>query len=498
MLALVTATEGRIRRAWFAMLVHLREENSEADIAARLHHHEPVSGVLDAARLLAAGFLAAYTNAAQTTARWIDAEVRQVRKMLPVFDPSDPPAAQWASQNRLDLVREIDDETRAVIRDILTDGARSGANPLAMAKEIRESIGLTDYQRGIVENYRRELMNQDYVSALQRELSHGASDKTIAAALKANRAMTPEQIDKAVERYRQNWVDMRARSIARTEGLRVAHQGSEEMYRQAVERGDLDADRLSRTWVHGPPHSRGKGGKGKSKSGDRWFHVSMNGQTVGYGEKFVSGMGGELRYPCDPDASAEETVNCRCVVTTRILPGASGSASGRPSIQAQDEEATTAAEDTAAEDLAAEDEQAALEQEFADEEAPSGDTDAPDGFDAGDRPVFDGIPTSADLAADPDGINLYRIPISDLEPDLIALPGGGQDEVRVQSIRDAWSNGRELPPVKLSMTQDGKFSVTDGRHRLLVAAEQGRDILADIGPAAIGTEIGTVPLFPAQ
>ena len=385
--ALVTATSGRINRAWLAMIAHLREENSEAQIVSRIlaGRADVLSGTDLAGKALAVAFTAAYVNAGQTAARWLDSEIhkRAIAKKIPVFDPTDPPAAHWAAQNRLDLIREIDDETRMMVRDVLMEGARLGTNPLEMAREIRESIGLTTYQQGIVDNYRRELMRGDYTAALHRELTSGHSDRAVAAALRANRPMTQAQIDTAVERYRQGWIDYRARTIARTEGLRVAHQGSDEMIRQAVERGDIDAEQVQRTWIHqfgGARATRGRSRSSGGKGGPRPFHVVMNNQVRGFGEKFVSGLGAELRFPCDPQASAEETANCHCVVTTRILPStAQPSQSGTPGGgqtggAAEDVGDEMLMDEAAAEDEAAafdEEQQAAetadLEQEFADE-----------------------------------------------------------------------------------------------------------------------------------
>lgn len=382
MQALVTATENRLRRSWFEMLAHLLEDNSEDAIAERIRTGaEPLVGVERAAGRLAIGWHGAYIGAGQATARWLDRQMRAlekraVAKKLPVFDATDPPAAHWAAENRLNLIREITDETRQLVKDILMEGARTGANPLAMAREIRQSIGLTAYQNGIVDNYRRELSSGRYGDALARELSHGQSDRVVRAAQAANRQMTPAQIETAVARYKDNWIDKRARDIARTEGLRVAHQGSDELYRQAIERGDLAPEQLERTWHHAG-HGATFAGRGKSKgrggkSGPRPFHVSMDGQVRAFGEPFVSGIGGLLRYPCDPEASAEETVNCRCVVTTRVLPrkGAapSDAGGGRPGGggRAAAEEGGGAVEELEITDEAAlEEEMAALEEEQA-------------------------------------------------------------------------------------------------------------------------------------
>lgn len=326
--ALVTATAGRIGRAWGGLLAHLRDANSVDAISARLvagDQHGAVAGLDRVARAFAAAELGAYTGAGQATAKWVHGQLnpprarRRVRKGMVVFDAQEPGAVSWARQNQLDKIRQIGDEQRDAIRAAIIEGAQTGANPRDTARRIFDSIGLTDQQEAIVNNYRRELEAGQYAAALQRELSSGHSDKTIAAALRNRSTLTQAQIDTAVERYRDNWITFRSQNIARTEGLRVAHQGSEELYRQAVENGDLNPKQLRRTWNHSPGRLGAKY--------ERSFHKVMQGQTVGYGEVFISGLGAELRYPGDPKASGEETICCACCVSTRIDPAAGGSGS---------------------------------------------------------------------------------------------------------------------------------------------------------------------------
>jgi len=310
MASLITATQGRVRRAWLSTVAHLREVNTADGIELSLHRtfgHEPLTGLQDAGRRWAAGRHGAYVAAGQTTSRWIDNQLQIARKAFPVFDAQEPPAVRWAQQNQLDGIREVNDDTRAMIHEVLVNGARSGANPRVLASQIRDSIGLTDYQIGIVENYRHQLESGEYAAALQRELSHGQSDRVIAAALRNETTLTQAQINKAVDRYRANMVRYRAEVIARTEALRVAHQGSDEMYRQAIASGDLKASDLEQEWHIAPlPNVRDS-------------HKPMDGQTRAFGESFESGDGVLLRYPCDPAAPVKETAQCRCVKTTRII-----------------------------------------------------------------------------------------------------------------------------------------------------------------------------------
>lgn len=388
--ALVVTTANRIGRAWLTAVAHLREQNTAESIALRLYTSDPLAGVHDAAGYFAAQEHAAYVSAGQATARWLDAQVTKhhtgavpvepthlVAKKLGGFDIAEPPAVAWAQQNQLDKIREIDADTRELIRGILIDAARTGENPLVVAREIRESIGLTAHQASVVESYRRSLESGQYAAALGRELSSGVSDKTIAAALRNETLLTKAQIETAVTRYRDNMLALRAETIARTEGLRVAHQGSEELYRQAVARGDLEAEQIERTWHHSPRRTAarraGRAGRG-GRSGPRQFHVVMDGQTRGFGELFESGIGGRLRYPGDPEAGAEETLNCACALSTRILPSARAGAQSPGGGDAAEEEVVDPAaleEEAAAAAAAVTEEEAAAaaeeEQALADE-----------------------------------------------------------------------------------------------------------------------------------
>lgn len=223
---LLTLTQGRVGRAWLATIQHLRDENSAEAIAARRLHTDPVSGIIDAARGFAAEVHGACIAAGQAEAKWLTGELAApavIAKKMPVFDAADPPAVAWAQANQLDLIREIASDQRAVIQSILIDAARSGENPLVTARVVRDSIGLTEYQLGIVENYRRALENGQLSKALEYELADGRSDRALQAALRDGRLIPQDRIDAMVERYRQNAIAARAETIARTEEIGRAH-----------------------------------------------------------------------------------------------------------------------------------------------------------------------------------------------------------------------------------------------------------------------------------
>lgn len=310
---LVDATAARIGRAWLEMLLQIRTANTvDRIVTRRAAGQPPIVGARSYAQWFAAAQQQAYNAAGQATALTLSTSVAAVRKKLLHFDPDDPPAVRWAQANALDKIVGIIDEQRAAIRAIEVRAARAGTNPLQAAREIRDIIGLTDSQLAMVDSYRASLEAGQYQAALDRQLSSAVSDRTIARAAARDVELTPTQIDLAVERYRDNAVKARAETIARTEGLRVAHQGAQETIRQAIARGDVDAAQIVRTWNHRP------GARGKD---DREFHISMHGQTTGWDEPFVSGLGNELMYPGDPDAPAKEVIRCACAVTVRIRPG---------------------------------------------------------------------------------------------------------------------------------------------------------------------------------
>lgn len=86
-----------------------------------------------------------------------------------------------------------------------------------------------------------------------------------------------------------------ARRIARTHSRRIYNAGRFFGYNEAARMGI----RMSKQWV-----STYDGRTRKS-------HKMMQGETVRLNEEFSNG----LRYPADPNGSAEEVINCRCAVS---------------------------------------------------------------------------------------------------------------------------------------------------------------------------------------
>lgn len=259
-----------------------------------------------AANFFAAGVDEVFIVAGQRSAKWLSSSL----EITAHFDVLNPQAIEAMQRNSLSLVREFVADARAATQTALEDGVRRGLNPREQARAFRDAIGLTEKQQRAVQNYRSLLeggvSRRPYADALGRELRDRRFDRTIERALRGEETLSKEQIDRMVGRYRERYLKYRSETIARTEGLRVVHQGSDETVRQAIANGTLEQGAVIGRWSH------------SHKQGGRDFHVSMHGQEQPYGTPFVSGLGNMLRYPGDPDAPGEETIACGCAVATLL------------------------------------------------------------------------------------------------------------------------------------------------------------------------------------
>ncbi len=307
---LVAGVERKLGRSWAELVEWLRERNSLADLEAALQSGklEAIAATIDAAAVgFAADVSTVYVDGGQRAAAWLDGALdRSVIR----FNQQNPRAVRWAERSKYRLRGEISEEQREVIRRVVSDGVQAGRNPREVARDIRSSIGLTDSQAKHVANYRRALESGDstsLLSSLNRELRDGRFDRAVHAAVRDEKALPPERIDRMVDAYRRNWVNYRAEVIARTEGLRAVHQGTEELYQQALESGELKLGELVRVW---------------NTAGDartRDSHRTMNGQTRLMGESFETRDGVRLMFPGDPGAPLAEIIQCRCSVSTRLV-----------------------------------------------------------------------------------------------------------------------------------------------------------------------------------
>lgn len=306
---LVDEQDARIAAIFRTAISDLRGE-IDIDELADLIEQGRVNDAMDRLQL-AAEHLSSASNVAFITSGESTAEfLRSAGLARIVFNQININAVAQMQRNRLDLIREFTAEQRRAASLALVSGVEAGTNPKAAARNFRDSVGLTTTQWGHVASYRAALErvgvdDQAAQNALSRALRDGRGDKSVLAAARASRPIPKDKIDWMVTRYTERYVKHRAEVIGRTEALRAVHQGNEESYRQAIEAGDIRADQIRREW------------RTRLDGRERRTHMFLNGQTVGWGEPWVT-ENGAIRYPGDPEAPARETIQCRCAILTRL------------------------------------------------------------------------------------------------------------------------------------------------------------------------------------
>lgn len=298
-------------RAVFTEAIALLTSTLTLDEIATLLEQGRFEEALDtvdaAARLLGSQQGLALAAAAQDTARFLSGALT----VSVAFDGSNARTVGILQRERFRLIQAFSADQRATLREALSIGTSQGLNPIDQARLFRDSLGLAPSQVRSVERYRALLTGRlnggPLREALNRSLRDKRSDKLLERIIRDGGQLTPAQVDSLVERYRTRYIRYRSEVIARTEALRATHQGVEEMYAQAIENGDLNANELRRTW------NTAKDERVRSS------HSAIDGVTNGLGEPWTV-AGGQLRFPGDPSAPASETVQCRCIISTRLIP----------------------------------------------------------------------------------------------------------------------------------------------------------------------------------
>lgn len=306
---LLDQQEARIAVIFRTAISDLKDEldlNQLADLIEQGRVGEAMDRLQFAAEQLGSASNVAFITAGQSASDFLRAaDVARV-----VFNAVNLNAVAAMQGTRLELIREFTSEQRKAASMALVSGVESGTNPIAAARNFRDSIGLTSTQWTHVASYRAALERVGVdpaaaENALGRSLRDGRTDRTVMAAARNSRPLPAAKIDMMVRRYTERYVKHRAEVIGRTEALRAVNQGNEEAYRQAIAAGEIRAEQLSREW------------RTRLDGRERRTHMFLNGQVRGWGETWVT-ENGELKYPGDPDAPAKETIQCRCAILTRI------------------------------------------------------------------------------------------------------------------------------------------------------------------------------------
>lgn len=242
----------------------------------------------------------------KATARQLNATLnkagRAAEQFLPrsisiSFDVTNPEAVRWAAQRSSELLGTVSADTQKAIRRLITRGFQEGIPVREIARDLQRVIGLTESQAASIVKYRAGLAAQAE-RVVGGDLQDASKKRTRGQRIPARRGLTSERIDQLVDRYRTRLLRQRAETIARTETMAASNRGQQELWRQGVREGTLDANRTQRKFIVTPD--------------DRLCPVCapMAGQLRGLNEPFSSANGPRLVPPIHH--------RCRCAVGLQI------------------------------------------------------------------------------------------------------------------------------------------------------------------------------------
>lgn len=219
------------------------------------------------------------------------------------FDPSDADGVAAMQRLRDEFMKYFNDDLRAVVSEVVTDGLNRGLSIPDMARAIRDHIGLNKPQARNLKSYEQQLrdLSPDALRAATRDRRY---DAMVRKAIESGRPLTEEQIRKLVDARRKKMIQLRANTIAYNESSKAMNFGRYEALRQYIERTGADPDEVISEW------------RSLRDGRVRDTHVAMDGQTARFNADFVSPSGARLKFPHDPNGPAHEVINCRCYLIT--------------------------------------------------------------------------------------------------------------------------------------------------------------------------------------
>jgi len=204
-----------------------------------------------------------------------------------MFDHLNPKVLEALQALDTRVLSTLKDDVRETVREAVRVGLEAGRPPRLIAKEIRSVIGLGPSQVREVQNFRDALAGANGRSVTAYQLRNRTVDRLLAKG-----PLTPAQIDRYTELYRQARVAQNAATVAKTATLDAYKQGQALSWQAARDNGVIPPGfELMKTWVT----------VGDDRVRDE--HVEMQGETVPF----------DSRYSNGEDVPGESTYNCRCV-----------------------------------------------------------------------------------------------------------------------------------------------------------------------------------------
>ena len=225
-----------------------------------------------------------------------------------VWDVLDPYLGDNFAENAEAWRSMAEDEKKALVTSFLGGLIDWGGEEKAL-EDIFKPLWKSTYAAGVEVAYKAYgLRGADRPELLSHAKLRGASRVAhVTQTTKANIArivingidagISREAMAQEIMQEHEIQSKSRARLIADQETITTLETGHYDMMRST--------GASSKTWHHRPQKHPRDGKDGGPN------HVAMDGETVPIDGRFSNG----LRYPCDPDGPAKETIKCHCYVT---------------------------------------------------------------------------------------------------------------------------------------------------------------------------------------
>lgn len=251
----------------------------------------------------------AYHEGALIGAKQIIRNPKKVAKAGPSLNITNQKAVDYLAESLPELIKEITEQQALAVQEILLDGINMGHSAVEMAREIRDSVGLTEAQAQYVQNFRAQLEsgeNLGYTPVDERRLS--ATDQQMATDEFNSPEVDMGTIDLLVDKYAFSLTNLRAETIAVNEIHDASIQGQEDLWKSAVDLGYLDPSLTRRNWL------------GTDDGREREDHIAvpeMNPDGVGIDEDFDTPVG-PVHAP-GQSGIPEFDIRCRCATFLTFL-----------------------------------------------------------------------------------------------------------------------------------------------------------------------------------
>src|SRR3990167_7128497 len=183
------------------------------------------------------------------------------------------------------VLTALKDDVRETVRAFSENGLRDGRAPRAVAREIRDLIGLGKTQLQEVQNFRDALLGKEGRSIQEYTLRNRTVDRLLKKG-----PLTAEQVDRYTEAYRKARLTQNAATISRTATLDSYRLGQHLSWKAAQENGVIpEGYQLMKEWMQ------------LDRPTKRDEHIPLNGEVVPFDQPYSNGSmvpGDDGSYNC--------------------------------------------------------------------------------------------------------------------------------------------------------------------------------------------------------